>query len=150
MPKGLRNIKILVDADGITRFGGLVLFQQFCKSIRLRRFLQTYVVWPPYGDRKFHPADLFLTHLYAKTAGLGRVESLKNLKLNGLLPALLGLPQLPHRDTMRSFLTRFTASDLHRLQEAHVHQRARLYSWLGPLWSATVDMDTTASTVYGN
>src|SRR5690349_6763997 len=112
MPKGLRKIQISFDGSGITRFGGLVLFQQFCKSIALRRFLQKRVSWPRYADRKFHPTDLFLTHLYAKVAGLGRVESLKNLKLNGLLPALLGLPELPHRDTLRSFLWRFSSQDL--------------------------------------
>ena len=150
MPSGLRKIRIVVDGTGMTRFGGLVLFQQFCKSMGLRRFLQKRVQWPPYDDRKFHPADLFLTHLYAKVAGLGRVESLKNLKLNGLLPALLGLPELPHRDTLRSFLSRFSGSGLHQLQSAHLRLRQRLFEPLGLTWSAVLDLDTTAITVYGN
>jgi Transposase DDE domain group 1 len=149
MPRGLRKIKISVDGSGITRFGGLVLFQQFCNSIALRRFLQKRVHWPEYADRKFHPADLFLTHLYAKVAGLGRVESLKGLKLNGLLPALLGLPEPPHRDTLRTFLWRFAGPDIHRLAASHDHLRSRLFQMLGPAWSAVVDMDTTALTVYG-
>lgn len=149
MASGLRKIRILFDGTGITRFGGLVLFQQFCKSIHLRRFLQTYVSWPAYADRKFHPVDLFLTHLYAKVAGLGRVESLKGLKMNGLLPALLGLPEPPHRDTLRTFLWRFSEQDLRQLQRGHDRLRARLFRMLGPQWSATVDLDTTALTVYG-
>ena len=147
--RGLRRIAISVDATGITRFGGLVLFQQFCKSIGLRRFLQKRVRWPAYSDRKFDPADLFLTHLYAKVAGLGRVESLKTLKLNGLLPSLLGLPEPPHRDTLRTFLWRFTGEDLRHLRIGHDRLRARLFEFLGPVYSATLDMDTTALTVYG-
>jgi len=150
MPRGLRKIKISFDGTGITRFGGLVLFQQFCKSIGLRRFLQKRVRWPDYADRKFHPADLFLTHLYAKVAGLGRVESLKGLKINGLLPALLGLPEPPHRDTLRTFLWRFTGEDLRQLRLAHDRLRKRLFELMGPAYSAVLDMDSTALTVYGN
>lgn len=149
MPRGLRKIEISVDGSGITRFGGLVLFQQFCNSIGLRRFLQKRVRWPDYADRKFHPADLFLTHLYAKVAGLGRVESLKGLKLNGLLPALLGLPEPPHRDTLRTFLWRFTGQDLRHLAGSHDRLRVRLFEMMGPVWSAVVDIDSTALTVYG-
>lgn len=149
MRRGPRKVTITFDGKGITRFGGLILFQQFCKTIGLRRFLQKQVRWPLYADRKFHPADLFLTHLYAKVAGLGRVENLKDLKMNGMLPALLGLPELPHRDTLRTFLWRFTASDLHHLRLGHDRLRAHLFAVLGPFWSAIVDMDTTALTVYG-
>ena len=50
MPKGLRKLTFSVDGDGLTRFvpkgnlsAGLVLFQAFCKSLGLRRFLQRRV-----------------------------------------------------------------------------------------------------------
>lgn len=111
--------------------------------------MQKRVRWPNYADRKFHPADLFLTHLYAKVAGLGRVESLKGLKVNGLLPALLGLPDPPHRDTLRTFLWRFGGEDLRQLRAGHDRLRTRLFEFLGPVFSAVLDMDTTALTVYG-
>lgn len=73
MPKGIRNIEFSVDGDGLTRFGGLILFQRFCKSLGLRRFLQRRVHWLSFA-RKYHPVDIFLTHLFAMAAGLGRVE----------------------------------------------------------------------------
>jgi hypothetical protein len=59
----------------MTRFGGLVLFRQFCKSLDLRHFLQLYVRWPNYSHRSYHPADLFLAHVFAIVAGIGRIEN---------------------------------------------------------------------------
>ena len=82
MPRGLRNIHLSFDAGGITRYGGLVIFQQFCKSLGLRRFLQKQVDWPSHTERKFHPADLFLAHLFAIVAGIGRIENTKVLNLD--------------------------------------------------------------------
>lgn len=76
----------------MTRFGGLVLFRQFCKSLDLRHFLQLYVRWPNYSHRSYHPADLFLAHVFAIVAGIGRIENTQSLTHNGLLPPLLGLP----------------------------------------------------------
>lgn len=42
MPKGPRKFHFLFERTGLTRFGGLILFQQFCKSLSLRHFLQLY------------------------------------------------------------------------------------------------------------
>jgi hypothetical protein len=150
MPRGLRKIKISFDATGITRFGGLLIFQQFCKSLGLRRFLQRRIRWPAYVERKFHPADLFLAHLFAIVAGLGRIENTQSLKLNGLFPHLLGLPDFPHKDTLRSFLWRFTPTDLQSLKSAHNELREELLQRIGICWNAVVDMDATHLTVYGN
>ena len=103
----------------MTRFGGLVLFRQFCKSLDLRHFLQLYVRWPNYSHRSYHPADLFLAHVFAIVAGIGRIENTQSLTHNGLLPPLLGLPDFPHRDTLRTFLWRFDKRSLRSLQSAH-------------------------------
>lgn len=149
MRRGLRKVTITFDAGGITRYGGLFIFQQFCKSLGLRRFLQRQVAWPPYAERKFHPADIFLAHLFAIVAGIGRVENTKVLKLNGLFPHLLGLPDFPHRDTLRTFLRRFTVQHVRSLQAAHDHLRQNLFPRLGLSWNAVVDMDATQLTVYG-
>ena len=149
MPFGLRKIELSFDSRGLTRYGGLIIFQQFCKSLGLRRFLQIYGKWPSYPDRKFHPADLFLAHLFAIVAGIGRVENTKTLKLNGLFPKLLGLPDFPHRDTLRHFLWRFNAQNLRDLKVTHDHLRRELFQRLGLLWNAVVDMDATQLTVYG-
>ena len=150
MPKGPRKFQFLFGATGLTRYGGLLLFQQFCKSLGLKRFLQTYVRWPPYGYRAYHPADLFLAHLFAIVAGIGRIESIQSLIHNGLIPPLLGLPDLPHRDTLRTFLWRFEPAHLRSLQAAHDKLRAGLMPPLGLRYSAVVDADTTALMTYGH
>jgi hypothetical protein len=64
-------------------------------------------------------------------------------------PPLLGLAEFPQRDTLRTFLLRFGAQELQRLQAAHGKLRAELFCRLGPLYGATVDADTTALITYG-
>lgn len=149
MRKGPRKFKFSFDARAMTRFGGLILFRQFCKSINLRYFLQHYIHWPDYHPRDYHPADLFLAHLFAIVAGIGRIENTQSLIHNGLLPPILGLPNFPHRDTLRTFLWRFNSEYLHSLQTAHDKLRAELFQRLGLLYSAVVDADTTALITYG-
>jgi len=150
MPKGPRKFHFSFERSGLTRFGGLSLFQSFCKSLGLRHFLQLYVHWPDYHHRGYHPADLFLAHLFAIVAGIGRIENAQSLIHNGLIPPLLGLPEFPHRDTLRSFLWRFGSQELHSLVAAHDRLRQESFSRLGLLYSAIVDADTTALITYGS
>ena len=150
MPKGPRKFHFSFERSGLTRFGGLSLFQSFCKSLGLRHFLQLYVRWPKYHHRGYHPADLFLAHLFAIVAGIGRIENAQSLIHNGLIPPLLGLPEFPHRDTLRSFLWRFGSQELHSLVAAHDRLRQELFLRLGLLYSAIVDADTTALITYGS
>lgn len=150
MPKGPRKFHFSFERTGLTRFGGLSLFQSFCKSVGLRHFLQLYVRWPDYHHRGYHPADLFLAHLVAVVAGIGRIENTQCLLHNGLVPPLLGLPEFPHRDTLRTFLWRFGPKELSRLQAAHDRLRQALFQRLGLLYSAVVDADTTALMTYGH
>lgn len=150
MPKGPRKFHFSFERSGLTRFGGLSLFQSFCKSLGLRHFLQLYVRWPDYHHRGYHPADLFLAHLFAIVAGIGRIENAQSLIHNGLIPPLLGLPEFPHRDTLRSFLWRFGSQELHSLVAAHDRLRQELFLRLGLLYSAIVDADTTALITYGS
>lgn len=150
MPKGLRKFHFSFEKTGLTRFGGLSLFQSFCKSLGLRRFLQLSIRWPDYHHRQYHPADLFVAHLFAIIAGIGRIESTQSLIHNGLIPPLLGLPEFPHRDTLRSFLWRFDSEHLSHLQTAHDRLRHELFQRLGLLYSAIVDADTTALITYGS
>ena len=149
MPRGLRNYHFSFDAGGLTRFGGLTLFQHFCKNIGLRYFLQHQIKWPEYSQKQYHPADIFLTHMYAIIAGIGRVQNTQSLASNGLLPNLLGLPEIPHRDTLRDFLRRFTPQSFRSMESAHDRIRKELFDRLGPVYSSTIDMDTTVLTVYG-
>mgnify|MGYP001561696407 CR=1 FL=1 len=150
MPKGPRKFQFLVDATGLTRFGGLILFQEFCKSLRLRYLLQHAVRWPAYHHRSFHPADIFLAHVFAIVAGIGRIENTQSLLHNGLIPPLLGLREFPHRDTLRTFLWRFTPRHLASLEAAHDRFRTELFQRRKLRYDAIVDADTTALLVYGH
>lgn len=148
MPKGLRKLTFTVDGDGLTRFGGLILFQAFCKSLGLRRFLQRHVLWPAVG-RKYHQVDLLMAHVMAIAAGIGRIENTRSLTHNGLLPSLLGLPEFPHRDTLRTFLLNADADFLRSLQNAHDYLRQWALQDALTIWSATLDVDTTSLRIFG-
>jgi len=149
MPKGLRRFEFIFERSGLTRFGGLSLFGLFCKSLRLRHYLQLHVRWPAYKHRDYHPVDLFLAHVFAIVAGLGRIENTQSLIHNGLIPPLLGLPDFPHRDTLRSFLWRFGNNSLSYLQRAHDPWRTLMACRLGLNYSAVIDVDTTSLVTYG-
>jgi hypothetical protein len=149
MPKGPQKFQISFGAQGLTRYGGILLFRQFCNKLSLRRFLQTHIKWPAYDHREYHPADIFLAHIIAIVAGIGRIENTQAFYHNGLIPQLLGFTQFPHRDTLRTFLRRFQASDLKKLQAAHDRLRQKLFDVLGLTYSATVDADTTVLMTYG-
>ncbi len=149
MPRGPRKFRFLFEASGLTRYGGLLLFQQFCKSLKLRHALQLAVRWPAYAPKTYHPVDLFLAHVLAIVAGLGRIENTQSLLHNGLIPPLLGLPDFPHRDTLRTFLWRFGPAPLQRLQAVHTTFRAALFQRLDLRYDAVVDADTTALITYG-
>jgi hypothetical protein len=49
------------------------------------------------SSRGYHPADMFLAHVFSIVAGNGRVEDTQSLLHNGLIPPLLGLNEFPHR-----------------------------------------------------
>lgn len=149
MPQGLRKIKFSFEADGFTRFGGIVLFQQFCKNLGLRYFLQRYVRWPQIPSKIYHPADLFLTHLYAIVAGIERIQNIRTLIHNGLLPSLLGLARIPHHNTLRDLLGKITPDSFQSLQRAHDKIRTHFFGNIATVYSSVIDMDTTVLTVYG-
>lgn len=149
MPKGLRKFNFSFDAEGLTRYGGILLFQRFCKFLALRRFLQRSMNWPRYDHLKFQPVDMFLAHLYAIIAGIGRIENTQTIAHNGLLPPLLGLPNFPDRKTLRNFLRRFDKS-IENLQAVHDKLRAELFGRMGLLYGAIINCDTTVLTVFGN
>lgn len=150
MPNGPRKFDFSFERAGLTRFGGLCLFQACCKSLGLRHFLQLYVRWPQYPHRDCHPADLFLAHVFALVAGLGRIENTQCLLPKGLIPPLVGLPEFPHRDTLRTVLWRFGPPELQSLEAAHDRLRQALCPRTGVQYSAIVDADTTALLVFGS
>ncbi len=150
MSKGLQKISFIFGKSGLTRWGGLTLFAHFCKSLSLRRHLQRYVYWPEYHHKRYRPVDLCLAHIFAIAAGIGRIENTSSLVHNGFIPPLLGLPEFPHRDTLRTFLWRFNQENLQSLQRAHDKFRVQLFQRLGMIYSAIIDADMTVLTVFGH
>lgn len=150
MPKGLQKISFIFGKSGLTRWGGLTLFAQFCKSLSLRRHLQRYVRWPEYHHKRYYPVDLLFAHIFAIAAGIGRIENTQSLVHNGFIPPLLGLPEFPHKDTLRTFLWRFNPENLQSLQRAHDKFRVHLFQRLGIIYSAIIDADMTVLTVFGH
>lgn len=150
MPQGLRKIKFSFETDGFTRFGGIVLFQQFCKNLGLRYFLQHYIKWPNIPSKIYHPADLFLTHLYAIVAGIERIQNIRTLIHNGLLPSLLGLAHIPHHDTLRDLLSKITPDSFQSMQHAHDKIRTHFFGNIATAYSSVIDIDATVLTVYGH
>jgi len=94
MPKGRRRFHFVWERTGLTRFGGLYLLQRFCKSLGLRQYLQLTVHWPRTHHRVYHPADLFLAHVFGLVAGIGRIENMQSLIHDGLLPSNGRIPDL--------------------------------------------------------
>src|SRR5204862_4945900 len=128
MPKGPRKLYFTFEKSGLTRFGGVSLFQVFCRSLQIRRFLQVLVHWPDYDYRGYHPADLFLAHVFSIVAGLGRIENTQCLIHNGLVPPLLGLNDFPHWGSLSNFLLGFGSVYFWELQEGHDKLRNELFS----------------------
>src|SRR5207248_8125604 len=115
MPKGPRKFYFTFEKSGLTRFGGLSLFQAFCRSLQIRRFLQVLVRWPDYDYRGYHPADLFLAHVFSIVAGLGRNDNTPCLIHIGLVAQLPGVNVFPHPDMVRTFLLRFAPEYLRNM-----------------------------------
>ena len=81
MPKALRTLSFSFEDTHLTHFGGLVLLQRFCQSLRLRRRLQRQVKLPQ-RNADYAPADLILALLYAIIAGLRRLNKTQLLQYN--------------------------------------------------------------------
>jgi Transposase DDE domain group 1 len=148
--KRAKKIPFFIRENGFNTLRGTKPFSVILQISWPAAFLQLSIRWPDYHHRQYHPADLFLAHLFAIIAGIGRVESTQSLIHNGLIPPLLGLPDFPHRDTLRSFLWRFDSKHLRHLQTAHDRLRHELFQRLGLLYSAIVDADTTGLITYGS
>ncbi|MBI3319042.1 MAG: hypothetical protein HYZ89_00415 [Candidatus Omnitrophica bacterium] len=85
----------------------------------VRYVLQHGVHGPAYGTRKDQAVDLFLTHLFAIVAGVWRIENTQTLVHNGVIPPLVGLPECPHRELLRTCVWRFGPTELANLEAAH-------------------------------
>lgn len=148
MAKGLRKIEFSFEDPALTHYGGMFLFQEFCRKLQLKRLLQRYVPWQ---RRKcpYHSADLILCILFSMIAGLKRVSDTRILAYNRSLQALLGLPHFPSASTIREFLKRLNPEELQGIIKVHDILRKKMWSLPRPRTSVIFDFDSTVLALYG-
>ncbi len=149
MARKLRKPLYSFDGSGITHYGGLTLFLQFCKLTGLKRFLTRRVTWGWTGHR-WTPTELFVCHLLMTVAGVGRIENSVALKYNGVLAELMGMETFPGPHALRAFLLSVGERTLEDLYAAHDALRTILLNHPEPMYAAVVDLDTTALPVQGH
>jgi len=149
MPKGLRTLRFSFEDTHLTHFGGMVLVQRFCRSLRLRWLLQHYVQVP---QRKadYAPSDLILALSYAIIAGLRRINKTELLQYNGTFVDLLGLSRFPDQATLRRFLQRLPIKAIRQLVALHDRLRSQLFVFPQAPTGLILDLDSVVLTLYGH
>ena len=148
MPKGIRKIRLSVEDSSLTHYGGMVLFQQFCRKLDLKRYLQNYIRWER-RNSQYHPSQLILTMIYTMVAGMKRISDTRILHYNGYFQALLGLSDFPGSSTLREFLKSLTAQEIEGLGRLHDSLRNTIYKATGTSSSMILDLDSTVLPLFG-
>ena len=145
MPTGLRSFQFSFGDATLTHYGGMALFQQFCRKLGLKRLLQTYIPWQR-RDSFYHPAELVLCLLYSMVVGLKRISDTRILAYNRSFQRLLGLSRFPSDTTLRQFLRGLSPAELRGIIKVHDLLRVRVR---GRRTSAIWDVDSTVLPLYG-
>lgn len=148
MPRGLYTIDISFEEPTLTHYGGMVLFQQFCRKLDLKRLFQRYIPWQR-RDSTYHGPELLLCLLYSMVAGLKRVSDTRILAYNRSFQRLLGLTRFPSDTTLRNFLRALRPEELQGLIRVHNLLRTRLSAYPRTRTSAIWDFDSTVLPLYG-
>jgi hypothetical protein len=148
MLRGIRKVRISVEDSSLTHYGGLVLFQQFCRKLDLKRYLQNYIRWERRSSQ-YHPAQLILTIIYTMVAGMKRISDTRILHYNGYFQALLGLKDFPDTSTLRNFLKTLTSQEVEGLRRLHDLLRNTVQRTIGVPSSLIFDLDSTVLPVFG-
>lgn len=148
MLRGIRKIRLSVEDSSLTHYGGMVLFQQFCRKLDLKRYLQNYIRWERRSSQ-YHPAQLILTIIYAMVAGMKRISDTRILHYNGYFQALLGLKDFPGSSTLRDFLKSLTMQETEDIRRLHDSLRNTIQRITGIPSSLVFDLDSTVLPVFG-
>ena len=148
MPRGLYTIDISFEEPTLTHYGGMVLFQQFCRRLDLKRLFQRYVPWQR-RDNTYQRTELLLCLLYTMVAGLERISDTRILAYNRSFQRLLGLSRFPAENTLRRFLKSLSPRELRGLVRVHDGLRRTLRQCPHARTSAIVDLDSTVLPLYG-
>lgn len=139
------DVQVSFTAESLTHFGGLFLLQRFIQRLGLRSMLAHRVRFPQRNHR-YAISQSLLAWLYPIILGLGRIETSRLLRHNGVFQYLTGLPTYPDPQTLRRFLMRFGEAGLDPFLRLHDELQLKL---LGPISSLNLDFDTTVLTVFG-
>ncbi len=148
MGKGIRNIDFSVDDARLTHFGGLYLFQQFCRKMGLKWLLGRQIRWQR-RDNYYLAAELILTIIYAMVVGMKRISDTRILPYNGYFQSLLGIDRFPDGSTLRKFLKGLNCSELKGIIRLHDLLRKKMWNLPHPPNSLIFDLDSTVLPVFG-
>jgi len=149
MPKGLRKIQIIVGEKHLTHFGGIFLIHWFCKKLRLKWYLQTYVKFSQRFSH-YHPAEMVLAIIYALIAGIHRLSRTKILQGNGSFQQIVGLKTYPYSSSLRRFLKRTEPRTIQGINKVHDSLKLKMFYLPRPRTSLLFDFDSTVYTIYGD
>lgn len=147
MPKGIRKLHISVGEYNLTHFGGILLIHAFCKNLRLKWLLQTYVKFPQRSSR-YHPVELILAIIYAIIVGIYRLSKTKILQGNSSFQRIIGLKSFPYASSLRRCLKRVDSKTIHGINKVHDQLRLKMFH-LKPHTSLLFDLDSSVLTIYG-
>ncbi len=148
MASSAKKVAISFSGQTLTHFGGLVLPQRFFQRLGLRRLLTRSIGFTQRNNR-YSLSESLLALLYPILLGLGRIESTRLLKHNGVFQYLTGLPIYPDPQTLRRFLGRFGEAGLADFLGLHNRLRQQMLSHPRPPTTLVLDLDSTVLTVYG-
>jgi hypothetical protein len=139
------RVEISFSGDSLTHFGGAFLLQQFFQRMGLRSLLARRVRFAQ-RNTCYAVSESVLAWLYPIILGLGRIETSRLLRHNGVFQYLTGLPTYPDPQTLRRFLARFGKEGISPFVRLHDELRQKFLRSGGSL---TLDLDTSVLTVYG-
>ena len=148
MPKGIRKIDFSFEDSTLTHYGGMFLFQHFCRKLQIKRLLQRHVSWQR-RHGTYHPAELILCLLYTMIAGLKRVSDTRILAYNSSFQSLLGVHNFPVASTLREFLKSLSAGELKGIIKVHDLLRDKMRTLPAERTSVIFDMDSTVLPLFG-
>lgn len=149
MAQGPKSLQISFTAKRLTHFGGLYLLQRFAQKCSLRDLFHDHVRFRQRNAR-YSVSESLLALLYPMILGLGRIETTRLLRHNGVFQYLTGLPAYPDPQTLRRFLIRFGEDGLAGFEKLHDRMRLAMLARPQRLPTLFLDLDTTVLTVYGH
>lgn len=149
MAKGIKNMRFSFGNNDLTHFGGLFLIHAFCKKLKLNQYLQTYIK-SGQRNQEYQTAEFILLLIYTIILGIGRIENIRFLQINGVFKKTIGIRRLPSPSAIRRFLYRLTPTAIRQIVKIHNIVQKKIFLALHTKTSVTFDIDGTVLTVYGN